>query len=252
MSEKNYFLCDQWTHPQGREKHYLEQLIRLPHGSVALEPLKSRPVDRNAVRQNLGIGVDQMTYLCVAPGRKTNPEMLRAQIKILKDVPDSVLIRKGQGDAIVIQETYRKECESQGVAPNRIKFLGQTKTEEEHRGIYYVADVMLDSYPYNGGTHNLEALSANLPVVTLVGNQYLSRMGYAFLNSVNLELGIAWNWEEYTEWGIKLGQNLGLRNSIRQHLIQAQQPESLAPLWNPKKLAKDMYRVFQELLIKGV
>ncbi|MGL4378956.1 MAG: tetratricopeptide repeat protein [Microcoleaceae cyanobacterium] len=252
MSDKNYFLCDQWTHPQGREKHYLEQLIRLPHGSVALEPLKSRPVDRNAVRQNLGIGLDQMTYLCVAPGRKTNPEMLRAQIKILKEVPDSVLIRKGQGDAIVIKETYLKECEFQGVDPNRIKFLGQTKTEEEHRGIYYVADVMLDSYPYNGGTHNLEALSANLPVVTLVGNQYLSRMGYAFLNSVNLELGIAWNWEEYTEWGIKLGQNFALRNSIRQHLIQGQQPESLAPLWNPKQLAKDMYRVFQELLIKAV
>jgi protein O-GlcNAc transferase len=252
LSDKHYFLCDQYTHPAGVDKHYIEQLVRLPECSVAISGLQSVSVDRNGLRKSLGIGLDQLTYLCVAPGRKTNPEMLRSQVKILKEVPDSLLVRKGQGDPDVIHASYRQECEAQGVDFNRIKFLGQTKTEEEHRAIYYVADVMLDSYPYNGGTHNLEALWANLPVVTRAGNQYLSRMGYAFLKSVNLDVGVAWNWEEYTQWGIKYGRDAAFRNGVREHLIRSKEPEHLAPLWNPKKLANDMYQVFQNLLAKQI
>jgi predicted O-linked N-acetylglucosamine transferase (SPINDLY family) len=252
ISDNHYFLCDEHTHPPGVEKNYLEQLVRLPVCSVAIGELQSIPVNRDAVRNALGIGLGQMTYLCVAPGRKTNPEMVRAQVKILKEVPDSLLIRKGQGDPDVIHSTYREECEIQGVDFARIKFIGQTRSEEEHRAIYYVADVLLDSYPYNGGTHNLEALWANLPVVTRSGDQYLSRMGYAFLKSANLDVGAAWSWEEYTQWGVKFGRDAGFRNAVKEHLVKSKQPEYLAPLWNPKKLAKDMYEVFQKLLAKQV
>ncbi|EGK87561.1 tetratricopeptide repeat protein [Microcoleus vaginatus] len=250
ISDNHYFLCDEHTHPPGVEKNYLEQLVRLPVCSVAIGALQSIPVNREAIRNALGIGLEQMTYLCVAPGRKTNPEMVRAQVTILKEVPESVLIRKGQGDPDVIHSTYRQECEIQGVDFGRIKFIGQTRSEEEHRAIYYVADVLLDSYPYNGGTHNLEALWANLPVVTRSGDQYLSRMGYAFLKSANLDVGAAWTWEEYTQWGVKFGRDAGFRNAVKEHLVKSKQPEHLAPLWNPKKLAEDMYEVFQKLLAK--
>ena len=250
ISEDHYFLCDEYTHPLGVEKHYLEQVVRLPGCSVAIGELQSIPVNREAIRNALGIGLNQMAYLCVAPGRKTNPEMVQAQVQILKQVPDSVLIRKGQGDSEVIHSTYRQECEIQGVDFARIKFIGQTRTEEEHRAIYYVADVLLDSYPYNGGTHNLEALWANLPVVTRSGDQYLSRMGYAFLKSANLDVGAAWSWEEYTQWGVKFGRDASFRNAVKEHLIKSKQPEHLAPLWNPQKLAREMYEVFQQLLAK--
>ncbi len=248
ISENHYFLCDWHTHPQGMEKHYVEKLVRLPETSVAVGGFDSRLVDRNVARNGLGIDSNQMVYLCVAPGRKTNPEMVRAQLRILQQIPESILIRKGQGDVDVIYQTYRQECENLGVDFHRIMFLGQTKTEEEHRAIYQIADVLLDSYPYNGGTHNLEALWANLPIITRAGQQYLSRMGYSFLQNVNLDIGVAWSWEEYTEWGIKLGRDSGLRNWVREHLQKSKHPDNLAPLWNPKKLAKEMYQVFVELL----
>ncbi|NEQ72287.1 MAG: tetratricopeptide repeat protein [Okeania sp. SIO2C9] len=251
ISENNYFLCDSYTHPEGREKYYLEKLVRLPETSVAVGGFDSHLVDRNTARNSIGIDSDKMVYLCIAPGRKTNPEMVRAQLKILQHTPESILIRKGQGDVDVIYQTYRQESENLGVDFNRIIFLGQTQTEEEHRAIYQIADVLLDSYPYNGGTHNLEALWANLPIITRAGEQYLSRMGYSFLKNVNLDIGVAWSWEEYTEWGIKLGQDNGLRNSVREHLQKSKNPDNLAPLWNPKKLAKQMYQIFAELLVSS-
>ncbi|HEY9862696.1 MAG TPA: hypothetical protein V6D21_00825, partial [Candidatus Obscuribacterales bacterium] len=115
------------------------------------------------------------------------------------------------------------------------------------RHIINRSDALLDSYPYNGGTHNLEALSANLPIITRAGEQYLSRMGYSFLKAVNLDIGAAWTWEEYTQLGIKLGLDINLRDQIKSHLIQSQNPNSLAPLWNPRKLAQEMYDIFQRL-----
>ncbi|EAW36890.1 tetratricopeptide repeat protein [Lyngbya sp. PCC 8106] len=247
ITNKHYFLCDWNTHPSGREQYYCEQLIRLPETSVAISGLASYQVNRNLIRKQLKIDQDKLVYLCVAPGRKTNFEMIEAQVKILKAVPDSLMIRKGQGDHLLIREMYHQSCEEQGVDFNRILFIGLTKTEEEHRAIYQVVDVLLDSYPYNGGTHNLEALWSNLPILTRAGEQYLSRMGYAFLQAVNLDVGVAWSWEEYTELGIKLGTDAALRTQIREHLINSKKPENLAPLWNPQKLAKQMYQVFKKL-----
>ncbi len=247
-SENNYFLCDSYTHPANVEQYYLEKLIRLPTTAMAVQGFSRRPVNQTSVRQEMGVRTDQLMYLCVAPGRKMNQKMIEAQIKILQAVPDSILVRKGQGDHKVIREMYDQACEKYQVNSQRILFIALTKTEEEHRAIYEVADVLLDSYPYNGGTHNLEALWSTIPVVTRAGEQYLSRMGYAFLKAVNLDMGVAWSWEEYTALGIQFGQNPNLRYQIRAHLAQAKQPQTLAPLWNPRKLAQEMYQVFQQLL----
>jgi len=127
-----------------------------------------------------------------------------------------------------------------------------TKSEETHRAFYGLADVFLDAYPYNGGTHNIEALWFNLPIVTRVGEQSFARMGYSFLKAIGINEGIATSWDEYIGWGIKLGTDHDLRNSIKQELLRSKQPETLAPLWNPQKFANDMYNVFKDLLLAKV
>jgi len=73
-------------------------------------------------------------------------------------------------------------------------------------------------------------------------------MGYSFLQSLGISEGIATNWEEYVGWAVKIGLDSDLRISIKHRLIQAKQPDSLAPLWNPAKLAKDLYGLFRELV----
>lgn len=251
--ESNYFLCDWHTHPNGREKYYSEQLIRLPDSFVAVSGFECSSGEREAIRKGMRISEDQVVYLCVAPAYKLNPDLIRSQVKIIKNVPDSVLLYKGHtGDTEVIKAAYQKEFKEAGIGLQRLKFLPLFKTEEEHRIVYKIADVLLDSYPYNGGTHNLEALWFNLPIVTRSGEQYLSRMGYSFLQAVSLSEGVAKSWEEYSDWGIQLGNNTELRLSVRDKLVQSKQPETLSPLWNPKKLARDMYGVFEQLLAKQV
>jgi protein O-GlcNAc transferase len=249
--KKNYFIGDDSTHPVGTEKLYTEKVIVAPDSFIAVSGFSTHPISEIDLRKSHRIGLNQIVYLCVASGRKLNPDLINAQIQILKEVPDSVLLYKGlQGDRALIYKRYQQECVAQGVSFHRVKFLDFTPTEEKHRLSYILADIMLDSYPYNGGTHSLEALWFETPIVTRVGEQYLSRMGYSFLKNLGINTGIAKSWEEYIAWGIKLGKDEKLRNTIKEKLRNAKQKDSLAPLWNPQKLATDLYSLFLMVLAK--
>jgi predicted O-linked N-acetylglucosamine transferase (SPINDLY family) len=247
ISPDNYWLGDRFTHPEGVDEHYVEKILRLPDAHMAVSGFEAIEIDRDIEREKLGIASDQVAYLYAAPARKFNRDSAKACISILQQVPNSVLLHKGSGDREVISSIYNEICDEIGIDSDRVKFLPSYKTEEEHRGIYAIADVFLDSYPYNGGSHNLEVLWFNLPVVTLVGEQSFARMGYSFLQALGIDAGIAHNWEEYMIWAVKYGLEPEFRNSIKQKLIDSKDPANLAPLWNPKKLAQDMYNLLQEL-----
>lgn len=250
VSSDNYWLGDRFTHPEGIDEHYVEKILRLPDAHMSVSGFESIEIDRDIEREKLGIASDQVAYLYAAPARKFNRDSARACINIVKQVPNSVLLHKGNGDREVISSIYNEICDEMGIDTDRVKFLPSYKTEEEHRGIYAIADVFLDSYPYNGGSHNLEVLWFNLPVVTMVGEQSFARMGYSFLQALGIDAGIAHSWDEYIAWAVKYGLEPELRNSIKQRLIDSKNPASLAPLWNPRKLAMDMYGILQTLLNK--
>ncbi len=252
VSGSNYFLCDWHTLPAGTEQHYTEQLVRMPDSFMAVSGFKSAPLEGESTRRALRISSDQVVYLSVSPGRKLNPDLVRAQVEILKHVPSSLLLHRGKADLEVVQSMYKEECARQGVGSYRLKFLGFVEPEEKHRSRYLLGDVLLDSYPCNGATLTLEALWFNLPVVTRRGEQFYSRVAHSFLKSLGIEAGVASSWEEYVEWGIKFGQDADLRHAVREQLLKSKQPQNLAPVWNPQKFAGDMYGVFQELLARTV
>ena len=252
ISGSNYFVCDWHTLPAGTEQHYTEQLVRMPDSFMAVSGFESAPLEGESTRRALRISSDQVVYMSVSPGRKLNPDLVKAQVEILKHVPSSLLLHRGKADLEVVQSMYKEECARQGVGLHRLKFMGYVEPPEKHRSRYLLGDVLLDSYPCNGGTLTLEALWFNLPVVTRRGEQFYSRVAYSFLKSLGIEAGVAGSWEEYVEWGVKFGKDADLRHAVREQLLKSKQPQYLAPVWNPKKFAGDMYGVFEELLARKI
>lgn len=247
IDSRNYYLCDRYTHPDTTSAHYTEKLLKLPHAHMAIGEFPCQPVDRRALRQSIQVDDDQIVYLYPAHSRKFNPDTLEALMWILQFVPQGVLLIKSIGDMSALKIAYHQQCEFYGIDPQRIKLIPITKSEEEYRGVYSVADVCLDSYPYNGGSQSAEALYFGLPLVTLVGQQPASRMGYSFLQAVGLDQGITYSWEEYVQTAIEFGLDQDLRRSIQSHLWQARQTP--APLWNPKQFAQDMYQILADLVL---
>ncbi len=250
MDSSHYFLVDRHTHPQGVNDYYVEKLLRMPDSLVAISGMERESVDREAYRHSLGIRPDQVVFLCIAPARKITLEMVKAQVEILRNVPGSILLQRGFGSVKMMQETYQNECQVQGVDINRYRFMPPESPEEKHRTIYVIADVLLDSYPFNGGTLSLETLWFDVPMVTRMGEQFFSRMGYSFLATLGIEEGIASNYEEYVEWGTKFGIDRELRKSVKGKLIQSKRPETLSPLWNPQKFAKDLYSILMGIVFQ--
>lgn len=248
ISSDNYSLGDRHTHPPGIDTYYLETIIRLPNVNMAVSGFPSLTIDERAKRKSLKIRNKDIIYLCVIPSLSLNLDTVVAHIQILKSVPNSILLYQGIGDLENARSHYEQECKTQNVDGDRIMLLPQPETEAERRSIYVVADVLLDSYPQNGIKTTLEALWFNLPIVTRIGEQSFARLGYSFLSTLGITAGIAHSWDEYVEWGASLGQFPALRNSIKEQLIQSKQVESLSYLWNPSKLATDMYRLFAEIL----
>ncbi len=107
-----------------------------------------------------------------------------------------------------------------------------------------IADVVLDTYPYNGATTTLETLWMGIPLVTRVGEQFAARNSYTMMMNAGITEGIAWTDEEYIEWGIRLGKDTKLRQEVAWKLRQSRQT---APLWNGKQFTREMEKAYEQM-----
>jgi predicted O-linked N-acetylglucosamine transferase (SPINDLY family) len=238
----DYFLADPYVLPESAQDYYTEKIWRLPTTYLAVDGFEiGVPTLR---RDSLGIPMDAVIYLSSQDGRKRHPDMMRLQMKILREVPHSHLLIKGLGDEASIQDSFRQIAEEEGVGSDRLHFLDRDDSEETHRGNLGIADVVLDTYPYNGATTTLETLWVGVPLVTRVGQQWAARNSYAFMTNVGITEGIAWTDEEYVEWGVRLGKDSALRQQIRSRLLQSRQT---APLWNTKQFAREMEKAYEQM-----
>jgi predicted O-linked N-acetylglucosamine transferase (SPINDLY family) len=81
-----------------------------------------------------------------------------------------------------------------------------------------------------------------IPMVTRVGQQFAARNSYTMMINAGITEGIAWNDEEYVEWGIRLGKDESLREQIYWKLRQSRQT---APLWNGKRFTREMEKAYE-------
>jgi predicted O-linked N-acetylglucosamine transferase (SPINDLY family) len=108
-----------------------------------------------------------------------------------------------------------------------------------------IADVVLDTYPYNGATTTLETLWREIPLLTRVGEQFAARNSYAFLQQVGVTEGIAWTDEDYINWGVRLGLEPALRDQVKAKLKAA---KTDSPLWQAEKFTREMEKAYQQML----
>ncbi|MGQ9865880.1 MAG: tetratricopeptide repeat protein [Pseudanabaenaceae cyanobacterium] len=245
LSDRHGALVDGYTHPPTVDALYRETLWRLPHAHIAVGGLGETPIPRAFYRQRWGIDDDTVVYLSPAAGRKLNRETIAAHVQILRDVPHSVLVRKGKGDTAAIARWYAEACDRWQVAPQRIRLVPHTRDEAEHYGYYRAADLVLDSYPYNGGSITLESLWYERPVISLCGRQSFARMGYSFNTAAGLPDTVVSSWEAYIQLAIAAGRDRELRESWQHKLAQGK--IAGAPLWNVAGFAEDLWHLLQRI-----
>jgi predicted O-linked N-acetylglucosamine transferase (SPINDLY family) len=241
----DYFIADPYVLPDDAQDYYQEKIWRLPQTYLAVDGFEvGIPTLR---REDLGIPADAVVYLSGQSGYKRHPDCIKAQMEIIKAVPNSYFLIKGMSDAATIKNFFGSLAAEVGISLDRLRFLGRDVDEYTHRANLAIADVVLDTFPYNGATTTLETLWMGIPMVTQVGQQFAARNSYTFMLNAGIEEGIAWSQEEYIEWGIKLGLDRDLRDKIAGKLRSGR---TTAPVWNAKQFTLDMEQAYRDMWAK--
>ena len=238
----DYFIADPYVLPTDAQAYYTEKIWRLPQTYLAVDGFEvGIPTLR---REDLDIPADAVVYLSSQSGYKRHPDCVRAQMQIIKSVPNSYFLIKGISDAVTIENFFGILATEAGISLDRLRFLDRDRDEYSHRANLAIADIVLDTFPYNGATTTLETLWMGIPMVTQVGQQFAARNSYTFMLNAGIEEGIAWSQEEYIEWGIKLGLDRELRDKIAGKLRSGR---TTAPVWNAKQFTLDMEQAYRDM-----
>jgi predicted O-linked N-acetylglucosamine transferase (SPINDLY family) len=238
----DYYIADPYVLPDNAQEYYSEKIWRLPKNYIAVDGFET--AISSLSRADLDIPADAIVYFSSQKSYKRHVDIVRAQLQIIRQVPNSYFLIKGLADENAMQNFFYEIAESEGVERDHLKFLPFADSEAEHRANMAIADVVLDTYPYNGATTTMETLWMGIPMVTQVGEQFVSRNSYTMMVNAGITEGIAWNVEEYVKWGVKFGTDAELRREVAWKLRQSRKT---SPLWDGRQFAKEMEKAYKQM-----
>ena len=232
----DYLIADQIMIPKKYQKHYVEKIVYLP--SFQVNDSKDLPPEITLTRKEVGLPDNGFVFCCFNNTYKFTPTIFDSWARILKAVDDSVLIVFTNNELSKINLT--KEITQRGVESSRLIF-GDSLARPEYMARYRVADLFLDTHPYNAGTTASDALKMGVPMITYLGNSYQARMGASIVNALNLPELITSTSEEYESLAIELATNPDKLKAIKDKLANNL---TTAPLYDTKLFTKNLESAF--------
>lgn len=218
LSAVDYKFTDEVTDPADAQPHYSERLYRLPVFFTCYRPMSRHPLWRYQpiyqVRPTPALHNGFITFgSCNNLGKLTD-EVLTLWGKILYAVPGSRLLIEGKNlGQNCFSETYRQRCRSLGMDTERLDLVGLDGDNQYLT--YHRIDIALDPFPLNGGTTSFDALWMGVPLISIVGDSFKSRMGAGILSYLGRAEWLADRQEEYVRIASKLASDTQALNSLR-------------------------------------
>lgn len=209
-------VADDFIIPKELEKYYSEKVVRLKYPIVSSGMRDTSHLLSQSRIEN-GLPEDGVVFGCLANPYKFSRQIIAAWAKILNEVPKGVLLL-----GVMAPEAFRgvqDSLERLGVDRSRVIQSVFQPTRDGHFTRLKMVDIFLDTYPYNAHSLGADAVSAGVPLVTLVGNSFASRVAgslNAFLGASDLNAN---NGREYVAIAVGLAKDAERRSALREQLI---------------------------------
>ena len=210
----DYLVADETLIPEKNQKYYTEKIAYLP--SYQVNDSKQSLPEAVFSRQDLGLPKTGFVFCCFNNTFKFTPATFDGWGRILKQVDNSVLLIYVDDETAKINLT--KEIVLRGIQPNRLIFA-ERLPKLEYLARYRLADLFLDTLPYNAGTTASDALRMGLPVLTCMGSSFVSREAASVVNAINLPELITSTQEQYESVAIELATNPEKLKIIKDKLV---------------------------------
>ena len=212
----DYVIADQVVLPPADIPFYSESPIWMPHCyqiNDCEQPIAAHLPDR----ATCGLPEQGFVFCCFNSPYKIEPKVFDAWMQMLAAVPDSVLwLYAGNPTAVI---NRRQAAVNWGIAPERLVFA-EMMPKDRHLARQRQADLFLDTLFYNAHTTGSDALWAGVPMLTLPGETFASRVGESLLRAVGLEEMIVPSLDAYVAKAIEFAQHPERLAAIKAKLAQ--------------------------------
>ena len=239
----DYIIADSMVIPEDTYQYYSEKIINMP---FTYQANSSRPAltEQSISRKDYGIDEDAFVFCCFNNSYKYNPHVFNLWGTILNSKNNCCLLLIS--DTKLVEDNIKKEFLRRNVALKKIIFLNRT-TYQTYLSYYGLADLFLDTTPFNAGTTASDALWCGVPVLTHAGFSFTGRMAASLLNSINLSELITHSDTDYVNKAIELIENKDTLVSIKQQLSRV---KNSSFLFNTKVFTGFVEEAFRECLKK--
>jgi predicted O-linked N-acetylglucosamine transferase (SPINDLY family) len=211
-SYMDYIVADAVVLPEAQRPFFVEKVVTLPNCYQANDD--ARPIaDRNFSRRECGLPAQGFVFCCFNNAYKITPAMFDVWMRILAQVDGSVLWLLEDSAAANLQ----REAAARGIDPARLVFAGRLPPSE-HLARHRVADLFLDTLPYNAHTTASDALWAGLPLLTCRGETFAGRVAASLLHALDLPELIAPTLQDYESLALALAGGPQRLLAVRQKL----------------------------------
>ena len=236
----DYVIADAHVAPLGSEAAFSEKIIRLPHTYFVSDT--RRAIGEAPARAQEGLPDNAFVFCCFNASWKIRAPMFQVWMRILAQTPGSVLWQRAAGDDVTAN--LRQAARAQGIDPSRLIFAHKAGLSV-HLARHALADLFLDTLPFNAHATACDALWAGLPVVTCRGASFCGRVGASLLGAAGLSELIASDIGAYEKLAIGLAHDPRKLASLRTAL---QNGRAHAPLFDTDLFRRDFEAALGALL----
>ena len=219
----DYLIADRYLIPEADQQYYQEKIIYLPN-SYQVNDDKRQIAEYQFTRAELNLPETGFVFCCFNNSYKISPELFVLWMQLLKQVPDSVLWLLASSEEA--EANLRREAERLAVDANRLVFAPRL-AQEYHLARHQLADLFLDTLPYNAHTTATDALWAGLPIVTCLGKTFAGRVAASLLHAIDLPELITDNLSDYAALALRLANDSQQLAAIKNKLWQHRQSKAL-------------------------
>ncbi|MGZ5006592.1 MAG: O-linked N-acetylglucosamine transferase family protein [Methylobacter sp.] len=240
----DYVLADKFVLPPELAPYFTERPLYMPHCFQVND--RQREIGPRPTRADCGLPDDAFVFCSFNNNFKITEEVFAVWMRILSRVPDSVLWLVSDHEQV--RNNLRAAAQNLGVDPDRLFFAGRV-SPAAYLARYQVADLFLDTMPFNAGTTASDALWAGLPLLTCAGQTFSSRMAGSLLLAVDLPQLITYDLQEYEDKAVSLAEQPEQIAAMKQQL---EQNRLSCSLFDTPQFVRDLENLFKEIAVQPI
>ena len=241
--EMDYIIADNTVIPEKNKKYYTEKVLYLPGSYISSSrDILLKEKKNKFKRQDFSLPEKQIVFCAFHNPLKINPKLFDSWCKILMGVENSVIWLKASSD--ISRKNLEKEFILRKINSNRVIFADGVEDISEHINRLKLADIFLDTYPYNSHSTTYDYIRADLPMIIMKGETFSSRVGASIYKSIEMDELISNNYREYEKIAIELGNDKLKLKKIREKLKLNSQKHKL---FDSKEITKNLEEIYLKL-----